>query len=91
MSKQNHVVDGMAQSSSGKANEKAPSFMIPIFKLPVFLDRIHLGWVLGKAFMQITHIGRRSRKVHRTVLAVLWFDEQTKEIFAVSAWKGSDW
>jgi hypothetical protein len=29
--------------------------------------------------------------VRRTVLAVLRFDKQTKEIYAVSAWKGSDW
>jgi deazaflavin-dependent oxidoreductase (nitroreductase family) len=35
--------------------------------------------------------GRRSGKMRRTVLAVLRFDEQTKEIYAVSAWKGSDW
>ena len=41
--------------------------------------------------MQITHVGRRSGKVRRTVLAVLRFDEKTKEIYAVSAWPGSEW
>ena len=41
--------------------------------------------------MQITHVGRRSGKVHRTVLAVLQFDKTTRELYAVSAWKGSDW
>jgi deazaflavin-dependent oxidoreductase (nitroreductase family) len=41
--------------------------------------------------MQITHVGRRSGKMHRTILAVLRFDDQTQEIYAVSAWKGSDW
>jgi deazaflavin-dependent oxidoreductase (nitroreductase family) len=41
--------------------------------------------------MQLTHVGRRSGKVRRTVLAVLRFDEKTREIYAVSAWKGSDW
>lgn len=69
----------------------APSLMIPIFKLPVVLYRLHLGWLLGKRFMQLTHVGRRSGKVRRTVLAVLRFDAQTKELYAVSAWKGSDW
>jgi len=73
------------------ANEKAPSALIPIFKLPVFLYRFHLGWLFGKRFMQITHVGRRSGKVRKTILAVLKFDEKTKEIYAVSAWKGSDW
>ena len=72
-------------------NEKAPSLMIPIFKLPIFLYRFHLGWFLGHRFMQITHIGRKSGKTRRTILAVLKFDKATKEIYAVSAWKGSDW
>jgi deazaflavin-dependent oxidoreductase (nitroreductase family) len=79
------------QTRPSKANEKVPAFMIPVFKLPVFLYRFHLGWLLGRRFMQITHVGRHSGKVRRTVLAVLRFDDQTKEIYAVSAWKGSDW
>jgi deazaflavin-dependent oxidoreductase (nitroreductase family) len=79
------------QTQDGKKNEKAPSLLIPMFKLPLVLYRFHLGWLLGNRFMQITHVGRRSGKIHRTVLAVLNFDKQTKEIYAVSAWKGSDW
>jgi deazaflavin-dependent oxidoreductase (nitroreductase family) len=70
---------------------KAPRLMIPIFKLPVVLYRLHLGWLLGTRFMQLTHIGRRSGRLHRTVLAVLRFDASTKELYAVSAWPGSDW
>src|SRR5688500_2785319 len=70
---------------------KAPRLMIPIFKLPVVLYRLHLGWLLGTRFMQLTHIGRRSGRLHRTVLAVLRFDTSTKELYAVSAWPGSDW
>jgi deazaflavin-dependent oxidoreductase (nitroreductase family) len=79
------------QVKPGAENEKAPAFMIPIFKLPILLYRLHLGWLLGRRFMQLTHTGRRSGKVHRTVLAVLRFDGSTREILAVSAWKGSDW
>lgn len=74
-----------------KKDEKAPSFMVPIFKLPILLYQLRLGWLLGNRFMQITHIGRRSGKVRKTILAVLRFDPQTQEILAVSAWKGSDW
>jgi deazaflavin-dependent oxidoreductase (nitroreductase family) len=91
MSQQNPSAHDLSQTRTGKKNEKAPSFMIPIFKLPVFLYRLRLGWLLGKRFMQITHVGRRSGKVRRTILAVLRFDDKTKEIYAVSAWKGSDW
>lgn len=79
------------KAASRDESGKAPRWMLPIFKLPVLLYRARLGWLLGKRFMQITHVGRKSGKVHRTILAVLQYDEQTKEILAVSAWKGSDW
>jgi deazaflavin-dependent oxidoreductase (nitroreductase family) len=78
-------------SQAKKKDEKAPALLIPIFKTPLFLYRLRLGWLLGKRFMQITHIGRRSGQTYKTVLAVLKFDEKTGEIYAVSAWKGSDW
>ncbi len=91
MTQHNPSATDLPQNKSGQKNEKAPSFMIPIFKLPVILYRLRLGWLLGKRFTQITHVGRRSGKVRRTILAVLRFDEKTKEIYAVSAWKGSDW
>lgn len=81
----------LPQKQPSQPNEKAPSFLIPVFKLPLLLYRLHLGWLLGKRFMQLTHVGRRSGKVYQTILAVLRFDETTKEIYAVSAWKGSDW
>jgi len=65
--------------------------MIPIFKSPVLLYRLGLGWLFGHRFMLLTHTGRRSGKVRRTILAVLRFDDRTKEIKAISAWSASDW
>lgn len=91
MSEQKPSANALPQTRPGKENEKAPAFMIPVFKLPVLLYRLRLGWLLGKRFMQLTHTGRRSGKVRRTILAVLRFDEKTREIYAISAWKGSDW
>ena len=91
MSKPGSSASSFSPTNPGKDHEKAPSFMIPIFKLPVFFYRLRLGWLLGKRFVQITHIGRHSGKLRRTILAVLRFDEKTREIYAVSAWKGSDW
>jgi hypothetical protein len=68
MSEQNPPVDHLSPVASGKKNEKAPSFMIPIFKLPVLLYRLRMGWLMGKRFMLLTHVGQRSGKVHRTML-----------------------
>src|ERR1043165_3738317 len=87
----NQTTNTLAQTKPAKGDEKAPALMVPIFKLPILLYQLHLGWLLGKRFMQITHVGRRSGKVRKSILAVLRFDEKTKEIYAVSAWRGSDW
>ena len=91
MSRHNPSAHNLSQTKPGKENEIAPWFLIPLFKVPLFLYRLRLGWLFGKRFMLLTHVGRHSGKVRRTVLAVLRFDEQSKEIYAVSAWTGSDW
>jgi deazaflavin-dependent oxidoreductase (nitroreductase family) len=91
MSQQILTANQIPQAETATKNDKAPSFLVPMFKLPLLLYRLRLGWLLGKRFMQITHVGRRSGKTYRTVLAVLRFDEKNSEIYAVSAWKGSDW
>ena len=70
---------------------RAPALLLPMFKLPLVLYRLRLGWLLGHRFMQLTHVGRRTGKVRRTILAVLDFDPQTREIKAVSAWNASEW
>ena len=79
------------QKSTYSENARPPAFMIPILKLPLLLYRTGLGWLLGHRFMLLTHIGRRSGTVRRTVLAVLHFDSGSREIMAISAWSASDW
>ena len=91
MAQPNPPAHDLPQTKPSKANEKAPRFLIPMFKLPLLLYRLRLGWLFGTRFMLLTHVGRRSGKVRTTILAVLRFDQQTREIYAVSAWKGSDW
>ena len=91
MSEKNPPVNALTPKQTIRKDEKAPSFLIPMFKLPLLLYRLRLGRLMGYRFMQLTHVGRRSGKVYRTVLAVLRFDKETQEVYAVSAWKGSDW
>jgi len=74
-----------------RSNQNPPAFIVPFFKMPLILYRLGLGWILGKRFMLLTHVGRRSGKVYRSVLAVLRFDEKTHEIQAVSPWSSSNW
>jgi deazaflavin-dependent oxidoreductase (nitroreductase family) len=91
MSTRDSSTHTLPHTQTGNDNGKAPAFLIPFFKLPLLLYRLRLGFLFGKRFMLLTHVGRRSGKVRRTILAVLRFDEETKAIYAVSAWKGSDW
>jgi deazaflavin-dependent oxidoreductase (nitroreductase family) len=79
------------QRNASDKRARPSAFLIPMLKLPLLLYRMGLGWVFGHRFMLLTHVGRRSGKVRRTVLAVLRFDPQTREIMAVSAWSASDW
>ncbi len=59
---------------------------------PRWLYRLHLGWVLGHRVVQITHRGRKSGLLRRTILEVLSYDPQTREVLVVSGWEGkTDW
>jgi len=79
------------KATTNPKSQKAPAFMIPFMKMPLILYHLGLGWMLGKRFMRLTHVGRRSGKVYHTVLAVLHFDEKTQTICAVSPWSESSW
>lgn len=51
-----------------------------------------LGWVLGHRVAQITHRGRKSGQIRRTILEVVHDDPQTREVLVVSGWEGkTDW
>src|SRR5215211_6061581 len=79
------------QRNTFHENPRPPAFMIPILKLPLLLYRRGLGWLFGHRFILLTHVGRRSGRIRRTVLAVLYFDPKTEEIMAISAWSASEW
>ena len=57
-----------------------------LLRLPIFLYRRHLGWLLGHRFLLLTHRGRKSGRIRRTVLEVVRFDPATRESIVVSAW-----
>ncbi|HEU5439626.1 MAG TPA: nitroreductase family deazaflavin-dependent oxidoreductase [Ktedonobacterales bacterium] len=62
------------------------------FKLPVVLFRARLGWLLGHRFLMLTHRGRTTGKLRRTVLEVVRYDPATHESVVVSAYgERADW
>lgn len=84
------ATQGSTRQPDGKQT-RAPAFLLPIFKLPLVLYRLRLGWLFGHRFLLLSHVGRKSGKVRQTILAVLSYDGGSREIKAVSAWNASEW
>ena len=62
------------------------------FRLPIYLYRLDLGWLLGHRFLLLVHQGRRSGLLRETVLEVLLYEPATKESVVLSAWgEQADW
>lgn len=67
-------------------------FLRRLFKLPDWFYRAGLGWLFGRRFLQVTHRGRKSGKLHETVLEVAFFDPERQESIVASAFgPGADW
>jgi deazaflavin-dependent oxidoreductase (nitroreductase family) len=57
-----------------------------VFRLPIWLYRIHLGRLLGNRFLLLTHLGRKSGLPRQVVLEVLRHDRTTDTYIIASAW-----
>lgn len=63
-----------------------------VFKAPVALYDVGLGRVLGHRFLLLTHRGRKSGLVHRTMLEVMRWDPATSTAYVMSGFgRGSQW
>jgi deazaflavin-dependent oxidoreductase (nitroreductase family) len=62
------------------------------FRLPIWLYRAHLGWLLGNRAVLLTHTGRKSGLPRQTVLEVVRYDKTTGACVVASGWgMKSDW
>lgn len=58
----------------------------------MWIYRLRLGWLLGRRFLMITHVGRRTGVVRWTVVEVLRYDRDKNEFVVVAGYgKTSDW
>jgi deazaflavin-dependent oxidoreductase (nitroreductase family) len=61
-------------------------------RLPLWLYRWHLGWLLGERFLMLTHVGRNSGRLQHTVIEVVRHNQLTDTYFIISDWgEKSDW
>jgi deazaflavin-dependent oxidoreductase (nitroreductase family) len=63
-----------------------------IMRLPIWLYRWNLGWLMGGRFLMLTHTGRKSGLERQAVIEVVGYDEQSGAYFVASGWgEKSDW
>ncbi|MEV6643660.1 nitroreductase family deazaflavin-dependent oxidoreductase [Amycolatopsis sp. NPDC051371] len=64
--------------------------MRAVFRAPVRVYDRGFGWVFGRRFLCLTHVGRRSGRTYRTVLEVIGVEDG--EYFVVAGLgAGADW
>lgn len=63
-----------------------------MWRLPIYLYKAHLGWLLGERFLLLTHTGRISGERRQAVLEIMRIDK-AKNIYYVASGFGekSDW
>jgi deazaflavin-dependent oxidoreductase (nitroreductase family) len=78
--------------TNGMGRERRKGSVRWLLRAPVGLYRWRLGWLLGKRFLLLTHIGRRTGARHQTVLEVMEYREEGPEAVVMSGFgRGSDW
>jgi deazaflavin-dependent oxidoreductase (nitroreductase family) len=63
-----------------------------LYRLPIWLFRLHLGWLFMQRFLLLTHTGRKSGFPRQTVLEVLQYDRAKERYVVFAGWgKQADW
>ena len=57
-----------------------------VFRIPLPLYRSGHGWVLGRVFLAVTPVGRKTGAPHLMTAMVLRYDPATEEAVIFSAW-----
>lgn len=63
-----------------------------LFRAPIWLYKLHLGWLLGNRMLKLTHQGRVSGEPREVVLEVVCHDPASNVFTVAAAWgEKSDW
>ena len=63
-----------------------------MWRLPILLYKVHLGWLLGDRFLLLIHIGRVSGETRQAVLEVIRHDKAEIVYYVASGFgEKSDW
>lgn len=63
-----------------------------LLRAPARLYDWDLGWLLGRRFLRLTHVGRRSGRRYQTVLEVVGEDRARREVFVMAGFgRSAQW
>ena len=63
-----------------------------LLRMPIWLYRMRMGRLLGDRFLMITHVGRKSGQLRRSVLEVVAHDQAAGAYTIASGWgEKADW
>lgn len=73
--------------------DQAPKgFLRWLLRLPIWLYRLNLGWLLGQRFLLLTHTGRVSGSTYKSVIEVVDHDVESGTYTIASGWgEKADW
>jgi deazaflavin-dependent oxidoreductase (nitroreductase family) len=57
---------------------------IKLLRAPARLYDWHVGWILGRRFLRLTHIGRRSGRHYQTMLEVIGENRTSREVIVIA-------
>ena len=57
-----------------------------LLRAPLALYRLGLGGLLGQRFVRLSHVGRKTGKLHQTVVEVIGHDTDADAYFIASGW-----
>ena len=84
--------NGHAPAATGHEQRKPGPFLTFLFRVPLVLYRLGLGWLLGGRFLLLQHTGRKSGLQRQTVLEVAGHDRETDTYYIASGFgRGSQW
>lgn len=72
---------------AGMVRAPAPKGLLRLLlRFPILLYRMHIGWLLGHRFLLLTHVGRNSGMLRRTVLEVVNYESSKHRCIIASGW-----
>ncbi len=77
-----------------KIGEPAPpkGFTLKLFRAPLYLYRLRLGFLLGNRFIRLKHWGRRSGNLNETIIEVIEQDKINGALYSASGFgEQSQW